>query len=111
MTSSTNTQSIPPLRSQRDLCWKLRDEYFECLDNINNSNSDDKLFVDPVSVQNDENMQKLVKKFNCWKKKEEYEKSCITSWVSEDKIEETLIILMILLFINIYNFNLNLYII
>ena len=90
-TTMTNTHSKPPLRSQRDLCWKLRDEYFECLENIapliiNNKVTDNdensKLIVDPILVQNDEEIQKLVKKFNCWKKKEEYEKACITSWVS-----------------------------
>ncbi|RIA89535.1 cytochrome c oxidase, subunit VIb [Glomus cerebriforme] len=85
MSSSTSTQSIPPLRSQRNLCWKLRDDYFECLENItpliNNSNNGDKLIIDPISVQNDEKIQELVKRFNCWKKKEEYEKSCMTSWV------------------------------
>ncbi|CAI2193306.1 9629_t:CDS:2 [Funneliformis geosporum] len=86
--SSTTTQSKPPLRSERNLCWKLRDEYFECLEKItplinNNTSSggDIKLIVDPILVQDNDEIQKLVKKFNCWKKKEEYEKACITSWV------------------------------
>jgi cytochrome c oxidase assembly factor 6 len=80
-----NTQSIPPSRSQRNLCWKLRDEYFECLENITpliNNTTNNKIIIDPILVQDDEETQKLVKKFNCWKKKEEYEKACITSWVS-----------------------------
>ncbi|CAG8467803.1 15416_t:CDS:2 [Funneliformis caledonium] len=89
--STTTSQSKPPLRSQRNLCWKLRDEYFECLENItplinnihNNTlnGGDSKLIVDPILVQENDEIQKLVKKFNCWKKKEEYEKACITSWV------------------------------
>ncbi|CAJ0836616.1 13809_t:CDS:2 [Entrophospora sp. SA101] len=62
--------SQPPVRSDRELCWKLRDEYFKCLGEI-----------DPTTVNNDESIKSLVKKNGCWKIKGAYEDKCIASWV------------------------------
>ncbi|CAG8673953.1 7986_t:CDS:2, partial [Scutellospora calospora] len=69
----TKSEGKPPLRTQRETCWKLRDEYFSCLESVS--------IFDPTKVDTDESIKKLVKKSNCWKKKGSYEDACMTSWV------------------------------
>ncbi|CAG8443736.1 949_t:CDS:2 [Cetraspora pellucida] len=73
MTKSEASTGKPPLRTQRETCWKLRDEYFSCLEAVS--------IFDPTKVDTDESIQKLVKKSDCWKKKSSYEDACMTSWV------------------------------
>ncbi|KAL1927443.1 hypothetical protein VTP01DRAFT_3680 [Rhizomucor pusillus] len=58
----------PPTRQQRQVCWKLRDEYFACLDRLN--------IVDPVAVEKDPEQAK-----DCLESKKKYEDACMASWV------------------------------
>ncbi|CAG8492909.1 5195_t:CDS:2 [Gigaspora margarita] len=73
MTKSETLAGKPPLREQRETCWKLRDEYFSCLETLS--------VFDPAKVDTDELIKTLVKKSDCWKKKSAYENACMTSWV------------------------------
>lgn len=66
MTDSSGTK--PPTRQQRQVCWKLRDEYFACLDRLN--------IVDPVAVEKDPEQAK-----DCLESKKKYEDACMASWV------------------------------
>ncbi|KAI9307951.1 cytochrome c oxidase, subunit VIb [Cunninghamella echinulata] len=58
----------PPTREQRKKCWKVRDEYFACLDSLN--------IIDPMVV--DKNPDRAT---NCLEKKKLYEDACMASWV------------------------------
>lgn len=62
-------ESKPPTRQQRQQCWKVRDEYFACLDRLN--------IIDPTTVEKDP--QKAKECLDCKKK---YEDTCLASWVS-----------------------------
>ncbi|CDH50363.1 hypothetical protein RO3G_09383 [Lichtheimia corymbifera JMRC:FSU:9682] len=61
-------ESKPPTRQQRQQCWKVRDEYFACLDRLN--------IIDPTTVEKDP--QKAKECLDCKKK---YEDTCLASWV------------------------------
>lgn len=58
----------PPTRQQRQQCWKVRDEYFACLDRLN--------IIDPVTVEKDPSQASA-----CLDKKKVYEDECMASWV------------------------------
>ncbi|CAO3587657.1 unnamed protein product [Absidia cylindrospora] len=58
MTATTNDK--PPTREERKKCWKLRDEYFACLDNLN--------VLDPVIVEKQPD-----RATSCLEKKKHYE--------------------------------------
>ncbi|KAI9498008.1 cytochrome c oxidase, subunit VIb [Zychaea mexicana] len=66
MTAAENAK--PPTRQQRQHCWKLRDEYFACLDKLS--------IVDPVIVEKEPTKAK-----ECLEKKSQYEDACMASWV------------------------------
>ncbi|KAI8147697.1 cytochrome c oxidase, subunit VIb [Fennellomyces sp. T-0311] len=61
-------RSKPPTRQERQKCWKLRDEYFACLDSVS--------IIDPTIVENDPQKAK-----DCLEKKSKYEDGCMASWV------------------------------
>ncbi|KAI7886590.1 hypothetical protein K492DRAFT_203122 [Lichtheimia hyalospora FSU 10163] len=61
-------ESKPPTRQQRQQCWKVRDEYFACLDRLS--------IIDPTVVEKDP--QKAKECLDC---KKLYEDTCLASWV------------------------------
>lgn len=63
-----NQESKPPTRQQRQQCWKVRDEYFACLDRLN--------IIDPAVVEKDPQQAK-----ECLDCKKLYEDTCLASWV------------------------------
>lgn len=65
----TAESTKPPTRQERQYCWKLRDEYFACLDRLT--------IVDPVIVEKEPEKAK-----ECLEKKSKYEDACMASWVS-----------------------------
>lgn len=67
-TMADSSGAKPPTRQQRQVCWKLRDEYFACLDRLN--------IVDPVAVEKDPEQAK-----DCLESKKKYEDACMASWV------------------------------
>ncbi|KAI9019272.1 cytochrome c oxidase, subunit VIb [Phycomyces nitens] len=60
--------SKPPTRAERKHCWKLRDEYFACLDKIS--------IIDPAIVDKDPSRAE-----GCLDSKKKYEDGCMASWV------------------------------
>ncbi|KAI9315546.1 cytochrome c oxidase, subunit VIb [Dichotomocladium elegans] len=64
----TDHSAKPPTRTQRQQCWKLRDEYFACLDRLN--------IIDPVAVEKNPDQAK-----DCLGLKSKYEDGCLASWV------------------------------
>ncbi|CAG8464718.1 10430_t:CDS:2, partial [Acaulospora colombiana] len=71
-TPSKISSLVAPDRKQREICWKIRDEFFTCLDNA--------LIDDPTKIDTDESIQLIAKKGGCLKMKKDYEKACIGSW-------------------------------
>ncbi|KAG0163745.1 hypothetical protein DFQ28_011299, partial [Apophysomyces sp. BC1034] len=68
MSAAPTEGSKPPTREQRRQCWKVRDEYFACLDNLG--------IIDPTVVEKDPS-----KAESCLNLKKNYEDTCIASWV------------------------------
>ncbi|KAI8370496.1 cytochrome oxidase c subunit VIb-domain-containing protein [Radiomyces spectabilis] len=66
--SSSAAPTKPPTREQRKQCWKVRDEYFACLDKLN--------IIDPVVVEKSPEKAQA-----CLEKKKKYEDDCMASWV------------------------------
>ncbi|KAI8096643.1 cytochrome c oxidase, subunit VIb [Halteromyces radiatus] len=64
----SSTPDKPPTREERKKCWKLRDEYFACLDKLN--------ILDPVLVEKQPD-----RATSCLDKKKHYEDACMASWV------------------------------
>ncbi|CAO3625499.1 unnamed protein product [Cunninghamella blakesleeana] len=58
----------PPTREERKKCWKVRDDYFTCLDKLN--------IIDPTVVEN--NPERATA---CLDLKKLYENACMASWV------------------------------
>lgn len=58
----------PPTREERKKCWKLRDEYFACLDQLT--------ILDPAIVE-----KQPERAASCLDKKKHYEDACMASWV------------------------------
>ncbi|KAG9286009.1 hypothetical protein G9A89_022685 [Geosiphon pyriformis] len=72
--SKNNPNPPPPLRSQRETCWRFRDEYFNCLTLASIDN--------PTVVDTDDSVRQAVKAAGCLRKKKEYEEACPASWVA-----------------------------
>ncbi|KAI7861695.1 cytochrome oxidase c subunit VIb-domain-containing protein [Spinellus fusiger] len=68
MSAASAEGSKPPTRQERKVCWKLRDEYFSCLDRLN--------ILDPATVDKDPS-----KAQTCLDSKQKYEDGCMASWV------------------------------
>ena len=66
-------ESKPPTRQQRQQCWKVRDEYFACLDRLS--------IIDPTVVEKDP--QKAKECLDC---KKLYEDTCLASWVNDHSL-------------------------
>lgn len=64
MTSGNNDEVKHPSRADRQNCWKVRDAYFECLNNAN--------IIDPSKPEAANVCQDL---------RSLYEKGCMKSWV------------------------------
>ncbi|ORX49486.1 hypothetical protein DM01DRAFT_1291170 [Hesseltinella vesiculosa] len=58
----------PPSREERKKCWKVRDEYFACLDQLK--------ILDPTVVDKSPDRAS-----SCLGKKKQYEDACMASWV------------------------------
>lgn len=74
--SSSEKSSHPPQdsvikRSSRKICWDSRDVYFACLDKAD--------ILDPRKPENKEKAEKL-----CSKEEADFNKDCISSWVSNN---------------------------
>ncbi|CAG8745311.1 2512_t:CDS:1, partial [Acaulospora morrowiae] len=72
MTTSGKQPSVAPDRKRRETCWKIRDEFFSCLDSA--------LIDDPTKIDSDESIQLIARKGGCWKLKQDYEEACMNSW-------------------------------
>lgn len=66
--SKSETESEPPSRNKREICWASRDAYFACLDKHSIDNP-----LDPKKA-------KEAKK-QCGAEDKQFEKDCIASWV------------------------------
>jgi cytochrome c oxidase assembly factor 6 len=65
------TASKPPSRRERQNCWKVRDEYFACLESCG--------ILDPETMNTKDNIREKGK--SCLEKKKQYEDACMASWV------------------------------
>ncbi|SAM07322.1 hypothetical protein [Absidia glauca] len=65
---TTPVTDKPPTREERKKCWKLRDEYFACLDQLT--------ILDPAIVE-----KQPERAASCLDKKKHYEDACMASWV------------------------------
>jgi cytochrome c oxidase assembly factor 6 len=65
----------PPTREERKKCWKLRDEYFACLDQLT--------ILDPAIVE-----KQPERAASCLDKKKHYEDACMASWVCTVDIKD-----------------------
>ncbi|ODV70919.1 Coa6p CYBJADRAFT_169871 [Cyberlindnera jadinii NRRL Y-1542] len=66
--SSSDTATVAPNRSKRQVCWDARDEYLNCLEKNNVLNP----FEDKYSS--------VIKK-ECAQQEKEFESKCVKSWV------------------------------
>jgi cytochrome c oxidase assembly factor 6 len=67
----TEAQHKPPTRRERQQCWKVRDEYFACLESCG--------ILDPETMNTNEAVREKGK--TCLDKKKLYEDACMASWV------------------------------
>ncbi|CAO3678958.1 unnamed protein product [Umbelopsis ramanniana] len=68
---ATETPNKPPSRRERQQCWKVRDEYFSCLESCG--------ILDPEAMNTKDTTREKGKA--CLDKKKIYEDTCMTSWV------------------------------
>lgn len=72
MSKESETANKPPSRRERQHCWKIRDEYFACLESCG--------ILDPETMNEKAEIREKGK--SCLNKKKEYEEVCMASWVS-----------------------------
>ncbi|CAM0141927.1 hypothetical protein VKS41_004370 [Umbelopsis sp. WA50703] len=71
MSKDSETANKPPSRRERQHCWKIRDEYFACLESCG--------ILDPETMNDKPDVREKGK--SCLEKKKEYEEACMASWV------------------------------
>lgn len=71
MSKESETANKPPSRRERQHCWKIRDEYFACLESCG--------ILDPETMNEKAEIREKGK--SCLNKKKEYEEVCMASWV------------------------------